>query len=500
MKKIFVAAISLLLISLALVPAVSSGLYDTVKAKALESYKRAEYKSAVKKLEGCISINEKKGELDQEVHMAMADSLLNTKKIDLALKYIDELLEKYPENENASALKKTIESELASWKEQQAEETIVKGTPEALQAEAEALFAKGDWSGAIGRFKSALAADPGKTDTLLRLGQAYYNKGRFDKALDTMKAFVKANPGDPNGHIMMGYCHMYRKNFDYKKAAGCFNEALKINKQLYEVHIALGNIYGLTGISVKAIQSYNQAKAINSTRPEAYMGLADLYIGMKAYDKAVEELRAVLAFHPDSAATLSKLAQAMHLQGMSEDAMHTAKRAIDLEPANGSRYAVMCEILLDLNHDFTARPYIKKGLEVDPDNSSIHVSDGRYWEIQRRFDRAILEYSTALRNDSNNCMAMFRLANIMSKYGNVDKARKENYENDYLAVMNIEKAYEYYRLITEIDSRFPYMDLVRERLASLRTLMAEYEAKIEEVRESYLKYHEFIEKTPPGFF
>lgn len=500
MKKIFIPTIFLLIISLALFPAVSAGLYDTVKAKALESYKKAEYKSAVKKLEACVSMNESKEKIDPEVHMAMADSLLNTKKYDMALKFIDELLVKYPDNENAVVLKTSIEAELSAWKEQQAEDTIVKGDSAVLFAEGEALFAKGAYSGAIGRYKSSLAAEPGRPDALLRLGQAHYNKGNYDKALDTMKILVKAHPGDPNPHILMGYCHMYRKNFDYKKAASCFNSALSINKQFYEVHLALGNIYGLTGISVKAIQSYNQAKTINPSRPDAYHGLADLYIGMKAYDKAVEELRAALAFNPENAETLSKLAQAMHLQGMSEDAMHTAKRAIDIEPGKGNRYAVMCEILLDLNHDFTARPYIKKGLEVDPDNSSIHVSDGRYWEIQRRFKRAILEYSTALRTDRNNCMAMFRLANIMSKYGNVDKARRENYENDYIAVQNMEKAYEYYRLITEIDARFPYMDLVKERLASLRTLMAEYEAKIDEVRDSYIKYHEFIEKTPPGFF
>jgi tetratricopeptide (TPR) repeat protein len=479
-------------------PCHSIGAFEAVRDQGMDSFKKGNYLDSARKLEACLKFHGGKG--SNEILYHLAESYRKIGQPENALPHLETLKMQSPDDQNIQYMLQQVNREIESLKLKKVENTLEKGDPVILAAAAESLMSQGKTSEAIAKYKSILAENSKNTKALMALGNIFYQRSDFDEAISFFESTVNLEKDNPYPLIYLGYCHCYKKNFDYRKAAANFNKAVKINPKLYEAHIALGHIYAVTGMNMKAVASFEKAKLLDPTRLDAFYGLSDLHIGAEAYDKAVQELRTALDLDRGKDETYRRLALAMNFHGLTQDAINTARIAIDQKPQNPDNYAVLCEILLDNQHDFSARPFINKGMNLSADNVRILVASGRYWEIQGFPRKAHLDYSVALEKNSTDTMAMYRMANLISMEGNVDKTRKLQFANKYRRVENLQRAYDLYLTITEIDARFPYMNKVKDRLTALRTVMAEIESREEDVREAYLKYDEFLKQGPPGFY
>jgi len=370
---------------------------------------------------------------------------------------------------------------------------------EEIAEKASRLIDEGKPNTAIRLLEKALKEAQHKDVLLFHLGAAYFKIKKYDKALICLEKLNPKKHTAPS-YIWMGFCYCYVKDFNYRRAEKCFLKAIKKDRKSYFAYIGLGRIYALTGKVIKAIRKFNIAKRLRPDLPEAYLGLADVYYGVKAYDKVINVLRKYLNIDNKNPEIYYRMANAMNKQGLVKDATTTISKAIELSPKNGKYYAALCNILLDHQHDFTARPYIKKALKIAPNNSNIHVANGRYWEIQMKLKKAKSEYMLAIKLNPRNEEAYYRFANLVSGIGNVSVSRRKLNEELYKEVEDIFKAYDYYNMVLALNKSFHDIDKVKIYLAEVNEKLDKIEKRREEVREAYETYRKMMLRRPEGLY
>ena len=87
----------------------------------------------------------------------------------------------------------------------------------------------------------------------------------------------------------------YLSEGNYEEAIIAFTAAIEIEPNRAEAYIGRGGAYIGSGETAEnlaaALADYEQAAALDETNPAAYLGMADVYIRMGEYDKALEILR-----------------------------------------------------------------------------------------------------------------------------------------------------------------------------------------------------------------
>jgi tetratricopeptide (TPR) repeat protein len=206
----------------------------------------------------------------------------------------------------------------------------------------------------------------------------------------------------------------------------------------FETYELLGELYLKKGNLEKAMRNFEQTLLIDSSRPENYLRLADLYLQLKQTDKAVEMMRTARGKFPDVpqiiftlAVTLSEAkkhteamtafaeAQAEAEQnnqemltgafyfrygaaaeqaGLLDKAAELLRESMRLDPAftaEASNYIGYMWVDRDMNLE-EAGELIKKALDAEPDNGAfldsigwLHFKKGEYEEALKNLNRAV---------------------------------------------------------------------------------------------------------------
>jgi tetratricopeptide (TPR) repeat protein len=144
----------------------------------------------------------------------------------------------------------------------------------------EAQSKQEDWKEAADSYAQAVKHSPGNAQYHLRLGMALYElelKER-NKALAEAKAAAKGQPVP------------YRQMGDLSKSEAELNEAIKINKDLFNAHWYLGRVYRDTGRPKQAAEAWTNACRLNPHYGPPFSALGQLYIDWDRFDEAIRVL------------------------------------------------------------------------------------------------------------------------------------------------------------------------------------------------------------------
>ncbi|XP_057199090.1 uncharacterized protein ttc6 [Triplophysa rosa] len=115
------------------------------------------------------------------------------------------------------------------------------------------------------------------------------------QALDAFNSAVSMKPDLAEAYHQRGLCRTYLRD----SASGQdFNTALRINPNLYQVHLSRAALYGAEGRYAKAVLDCNEAIRIQPKSVRAYLYKGALQFYLKAYKKAVEDLSVAIQMDP----------------------------------------------------------------------------------------------------------------------------------------------------------------------------------------------------------
>jgi len=233
-----------------------------------------------------------------------------------------------------------------------------------------------DFDRAVDVFKHVLEIQPNNSLAIVSIAWVYRRQGKWDEAIELQKQAIRLDPRKSGYRHELGNTLMYKR--DYEEALKNYNLAIDLDPDHYWAYAskswALLNYTGDISQSLRVIEqalknsgrkptltffevyynmidgNYEQALNLNSAPGEIYLwgdeGHSDYfyfkgvtYNLMKNekmapiyFDSARVILEKLISETPNSADYLSNLARVYACLGRKDDAIRTAKRAIEIEP------------------------------------------------------------------------------------------------------------------------------------------------------------------------
>jgi tetratricopeptide (TPR) repeat protein len=149
-----------------------------------------------------------------------------------------------------------------------------------------------------------------------------------------------------------------------EEAIQAFLRATELNPDLGEAFFQLGIAYSLLEKEKKiaAMEDVNATENTNGKKPPATDS-------EKAFRKAVEAYKRILADNPDDDVSQFNLGRALNKLNEDTEAAKALKQAVKLKPDDAEYQTELGAILIKLAQYHEAIPPLKKALELDPENS-----------------------------------------------------------------------------------------------------------------------------------
>lgn len=234
--------------------------------------------------------------------LALIASHLKARQLDKALKAIDALEKKQPDNpatHNLRARTLLSKKDVAGARASFAKALQLNPTFFPAAASLAALdLADKKPEEARKRFEAMLTADPKHVQALLAIAELESSAGGKPEEIEKLigKA-VLANPQDVTARLALVQHHL--KNKDNKKALTAANDAAAAIPDRPEILDALGRTQQLSGDSNQALNTFGKLATLQPSSPLAHMRLAEIHLAAKNREETVKNLRKALEIRPD---------------------------------------------------------------------------------------------------------------------------------------------------------------------------------------------------------
>jgi tetratricopeptide (TPR) repeat protein len=241
-----------------------------------------------------------------------------------------------------------------------------------IYGEAKAAEARGDLAAAAASYESLLQIAP-------HLGAAYNNLGA-----------------------------LYVRQKDYKKAADVLERGLKIDPKMSTASALLGISLYEMGDYAGARRHLETALRANPKDDHAELFLANDLIKLNEWDSAASHLRQLAQRQPNNQEIWYLLGK-VHMK-LSEQAL---AKLNEIDPNSVWVHEVSGEIMESMKNFDGALIEYKKAVEIAPQQPGFHYSlANAYWSLQS-WDAATQQFQEELAIDPSNCMAQWKLGNIV---------------------------------------------------------------------------------------
>lgn len=214
----------------------------------------------------------------------------------------------------------------------------VEGDIETAQAHLDA----GEFAQAQAILEYLVAQDANDAEAHFLLGLACFNLQEYDRAKELFNRSLTLDPGRAAAvHHNLGALAYQLGEMD--TAVEEFQAALAIDPQDADSHYQLGAAYLVMAFPAGALQpdadylaksqaEFELALQLAPDKPEALVGLANIYIFQNRVDEAIALLEEALAQSPEMREALFALGRAYAVAGRNDQAQETLQQFLDTDP------------------------------------------------------------------------------------------------------------------------------------------------------------------------
>jgi tetratricopeptide (TPR) repeat protein len=406
-------------------------------------------------------------ELDPKLAMTRVNLcrlLLDQHKPDEALAAVREALELDPRSAIAwiglgTTLLETKQLQEASDAFQRAIELEPKNVY-ALGGASDVLRAWKKLPEAIDRARQAIAADSGKAEGYVCLGNALAESGEraaageaFRKALDIepgdavahanlanilnsskepaeraeaiahARKSVELNPGYALGYHSLGNALVMDDQDDAALAA--WRRAVELAPDLDNAYLMIGLVSWKRGRQDEALIAYRKVVALRPDSSEAWFRIALAHQSRSEWNEAEAALQKAVALEPASVNAQFILAEVLKKLGRYEEAIAAYRRTTELEPRVALRHMLLGLALSERQRYAEAEAAYRRAIELEPKNALPYGVLGDVLHFQRRDDEAALAYRSAIELDPDFGGAHQGLGGILESRGKFAEAIEE---------------------------------------------------------------------------
>jgi len=248
-------------------------------------------------------------------------------------------------------------------------------------------------------------------------------RGDLASAAASYESLLEIAPHLGPGYNNLGALYLRQK--EYRKAAEVLEKGLKIDPKMSSASALLGISLYEMGEYAGARHPLEMALRANPKDDDAELFLANDLIKLREWDSAAGHLRQLAQRQPNNQEIWYLLGK-VHMK-LSEQAL---SKLNEIDPNSAWVHEISGEVMESMKNFDGALIEYKKAVDIAPQQSGFHYSlANAYWSLQS-WDAATQQFREELAIDPSNCMAQWKLGNIVL----------EQHEDAGAALADVEKA------------------------------------------------------------
>ncbi len=266
------------------------------------------------------------------------------------------------------------------------------------------IFAtESNWDGLIKYYKEKLDENPNDPELLGLLAAAYIENQQLDEGINTYHKGLELAPTDTDLRLNLIASLRYAEKFD--EAAMEYETLSKQDPDNIGIYRELGELYYQIGNHEKAKQVYQRMIDRSPDNPSTYLILAEIYTGHESLDEAIAHYKKALSLAPNNLDYIEYFGDFYLRQGNREKALETWNRMVADDIANAANYHRLAQLLKTKNFKSDAIVAMRKAVELMPEEYSYRETLAKYLTDNDQFDKALVEYNTAMELAPNQFFA-----------------------------------------------------------------------------------------------
>ena len=246
-------------------------------------------------------------------------------------------------------------------------------------------------------------------DTCMAALQAADN-AEYDSAIERFEACLASEELTPDQEVMiyaeLGSVHLAREDYEAALQAYAFTFAIAETQGAEISHPMIyrnrGIALGQTQAFERALRDLYRAQSMLGDDPLTLINIGWIYGQLERHEDAVVIYDRLVRTEPDwSGAWLNRSAAFLEI-GMISEAVSDARRAVEIEPENGSTLNMLCWTLIQDDRAETALPLCRQAVELEPDSGHIVHSLAAALEATGETRRARRLYAQAHRMEPDD--------------------------------------------------------------------------------------------------
>tara|TARA_B100000925_G_scaffold144620_1_gene108303 strand:+ start:14363 stop:16147 length:1785 start_codon:yes stop_codon:yes gene_type:complete len=305
-----------------------------------------------------------------------------------------------------------------------------------------------------------LRQDPENLNLKVRLGIIYSETNAYDKAKEAFLSILKKVPDSDRVLYYLGA--LYQQTDEFDKAIGYYSKINAKSSLYFDSNLQIGLLIRQMAISQNNPESgVKKIEKIKASLPETYAKKKELskeldfYISYIMHDN--EDYKGALSFLLGSFKKEELSVDQKFFVASLYEKLKDYNSAIDLmmgvlqkDPKNAHALNFVGYVMLENTEQITsAYDYIKKAVELEPNDSYIRDSLGWYFYKKGDFKRALKEVKKAWQGEKKDVVITKHLAIIYQKLNNIPEAKKYFIE----ALKNCQKHAEKLDIIKSMDQQ-----------------------------------------------
>ncbi|PAV09147.1 tetratricopeptide repeat protein [Methanocorpusculum parvum] len=372
----------------------------------------------------------------------------------------------------------------------------------ALEQHAASMMLAGKYREAAGSWKKLLEASPENTLAYIGLLKACSGTGRYEEAQEIAKLLLSEEylPRDITVTLLAGEAAASAGN--YEEAVTHYQNAAALSSNTPAAFIGLGSGYEMLGEYEKAVEAFSSADEILPDQPGILLALGRARAAAGQSQAAAETYIRIMTDHPDIAGAASHVTTLCADLGLNEQAADAALAALSKGEGRLGLLTLGGDLCRSIDRLDQAQECYTAALKEEPDNIHNLYSIGHVHLLKGEFKLCTEYMDQCLEHEPEHSQALFDKGAAYVNLGRLEDAAKvlrhltEIDETNTKALLQLAEILEQlhnYDEVLEVYARYlnagvPNADVVR-KLASIYLMRGEYE-------EALSGYELLIESNP----
>ncbi|MDZ7665765.1 MAG: tetratricopeptide repeat protein [Desulfotignum sp.] len=251
----------------------------------------------------------------------------------------------------------------------------------------------------------------------------YLSQKRYEDAVIVFSQMLPADPDNDNFNFFLGMAHESSQNPE--QAIAHYLKVTPAHPQYKKTLLTIAFLYRETGETDKAVAFLEHHHQQSPEDIDILTYLAAFYEKENQLDKAMTLLSRGLEDAPDNTALLFRLGAVQDKAGLKDESIATMKEVLRMDPEDASALNYLGYTYADLGiHLDEAETFIRKALDIRPDDGYITDSMGWVYFQQGKYDKAVDYLERAAHLTDYEAIIAEHLADAYLKTGQVVKALK----------------------------------------------------------------------------